>query len=148
MEYSFDDLIGLGERSLRFDIALFSNNNLIGLIEYDGEYHDNKNTYMEEASYNQLVEHDILKNEYCIKNNISLLRINNNQIQDIPILVLYFLSQIELSDVIKSNIKSDFNNKMDKLIYINNNKKANIQNELDVINNKIKFYESLRTFPL
>lgn len=73
-EYSFDDLLGIGGQSLRFDFAIFDNNdNLKFLIEYDGEFHFEK--YYESQNFKELQIHDKLKNEYCQNNNINLIRI-------------------------------------------------------------------------
>jgi hypothetical protein len=72
-QYSFDDLRGVGNRKLKFDFAIFNNNSLSYLIEYDGEQHSNsKSRY-----YNQnIVQHDKLKNIYVNKHSIVLIRIN------------------------------------------------------------------------
>lgn len=72
-EYIFDNLIGAGGRVLRFDFAVFNSGVLTHLIEYDGEFHYKKcNKYHD---LNKQKYHDKLKNEYCIKNNIPLIRI-------------------------------------------------------------------------
>ena len=74
-EYSFNDLKNKGK--LRFDFAIFdNNNNLIELIEFDGRQHTNDYTpwnsieTLKERQYR-----DNLKNDYCKKNNIKLIRI-------------------------------------------------------------------------
>lgn len=78
-EYVFTDLLSPKQGFLRFDFAIFDdNNNLIKLIEFDGETHDINfisgwNTY-EKIKYQQ--ECDELKNAYCQKNNIPLVRLN------------------------------------------------------------------------
>lgn len=69
-EYSFNDLIDV--LPLRFDFALFRNDRLIGLIEYQGEQHYNPSN----GFYNEtIIEHDKMKKEYCQKNNIPLIEI-------------------------------------------------------------------------
>lgn len=68
-EYSFNDL--QDKAKLRFDFAIFKNNQLIGLIEYNGSQH-----YSEPEKFNHygiLQKHDIMKIEYCNQNNIPLL---------------------------------------------------------------------------
>ena len=69
-EYKFNDLKNI--QPLRFDFAIFNNNTLQFLIEFDGKQHYTgpeaswKNTRtLEEIQYA-----DNLKNEYCIKNKI------------------------------------------------------------------------------
>lgn len=73
-QYKFDGLIGTGGGLLRFDFAIFDNKeNLQYLLEYDGEMH-----YEETGVGNDLNKqkiHDDIKNKYCEKNNIELLRI-------------------------------------------------------------------------
>ncbi len=72
-EYSFDDLIGVGGGLLRFDFAIFNNNELKLLVEYDGEFHFVK--FYEEQDFEKLQIHDKRKDRYCKNNNIPLLRI-------------------------------------------------------------------------
>ena len=74
-QYSFNNLLGYNNGKLRFDFALFDkDNNLIGLIEFQGEQHfypikafGGEKTFME-RKFN-----DKQKIEYCNNNNISLL---------------------------------------------------------------------------
>lgn len=66
-EFSFNDLFDI--LPLRFDFAIFKNNKLFCLIEFQGEQHFNSsNGYFSEI----LIEHDKMKVEYCKKNNIKL----------------------------------------------------------------------------
>lgn len=71
-EYTFKDL--KDNDFLRFDFAIFNeNNNLIKLIECNGEQHYDKNNLL----YNEkLALHDKMKIEYCYKNNIKLIIID------------------------------------------------------------------------
>lgn len=77
-QYKFKNLFGIGGRLLRFDFAIFEDEEndkvkLKYLIEYDGEFHYEK--IYEDDGYEILQYHDKLKNEYCKTNNIPLLRI-------------------------------------------------------------------------
>jgi hypothetical protein len=73
-QYSFDDLVGDGNRLLRFDFAIFDkDNNLSFLCEYDGEFHYKK--IYAEHDFEGQVHRDGLKNKYCETNKIDLLRI-------------------------------------------------------------------------
>jgi len=70
-EYMFDDLYDI--YPLRFDFALFDNeNNLKGLIEYQGEQHwcESNGFYSKD-----IVRHDEMKREYCKNHNIQLFEI-------------------------------------------------------------------------
>lgn len=77
-EYTFNDLKGARNGSLRFDFAIFDlDNTLIKLIEFDGRQH----VYGPDGSWSQcypkelLQENDRRKNEYCKIHNIELIRI-------------------------------------------------------------------------
>lgn len=74
IQYSFDNLIGINGGLLKFDFAIFDfNNNLLFLIEYDGEFHFEKQ--YDYDGFETLQIHDGLKNQYCKDNKIELLRI-------------------------------------------------------------------------
>ena len=47
-------------------------------IEYDGEQHFKQNIYWNQTIdvFNNVVKNDNIKNDYCMKNNINLLRIS------------------------------------------------------------------------
>ena len=73
-EYSFEDL--KDQKNLRFDFAVFKDNKLFGLIEYQGQQH-----YEESSPFNHyglLQIHDEMKIEYCKRNNIKLLILNKS----------------------------------------------------------------------
>lgn len=86
-EYTFDDCIYITK--LRFDFAVFNNSNLVCLIEYDGEAHDKpvsfgcKDEDKVLKKFKEGKERDNIKNEYCKKNNIPLIRIHYTQFGDI-----------------------------------------------------------------
>ena len=63
-EYTFDDLISSKNYYLRFDFAIFKDNNLLFLLEYDGEQHFKswENSYYNEEKLERLQENDSLKN--------------------------------------------------------------------------------------
>ena len=72
-EYTFKDL-----PQRRFDFAIFNKDNqLVELIEYDGEQHFTYNAtwYQNEEEFKKGQQRDKEKNEYCLKNHIKLLRI-------------------------------------------------------------------------
>jgi len=75
-EFSFDGLIGDARYPLRFDFAIFNDEektSLNCLIEYDGEFHFKQ--YFKEQNYRKMQRYDKKKNEYCVKHHIQLLRI-------------------------------------------------------------------------
>lgn len=83
-EYCFTDL--KDEGFLRFDFAIFNNNQLSYLIEYDGELHFiDSDAWSGHFNYNNLHKHDLMKNEYCISHNIPLIRIPYTQLKKLSI---------------------------------------------------------------
>ncbi|MEM5592773.1 zinc-ribbon domain-containing protein [Niallia circulans] len=93
-QYTFNDLTGLGNGLLKFDFAILTENKdeLLFLIEYDGEFHYRK--FYEEQNYETLLTHDNLKNEYCKNNNIRLLRIPYWDFDNIETLINEFYKNI------------------------------------------------------
>lgn len=75
-EYSFQDLIG-DKKPLRFDFAILNENDeIIYLIECQGEQHKKAIEYFGgEESYQKLVRYDNLKKEYCQKHSYKILYI-------------------------------------------------------------------------
>jgi len=73
----FEDLLSDKGNPLRFDFIIFNNNNeLFYLIEYDGKQHyEWQIGWQTKINFETLQYHDKLKNAYCLKNNIPLLRI-------------------------------------------------------------------------
>ncbi len=66
--------MGIGGGLLKFDFAVFGlKNNLVVLIEYDGEFHFEKQ--YSDDKFERVKIHDKFKNQYCKNNNIPLLRI-------------------------------------------------------------------------
>lgn len=74
-QFSFSDLCGKNNIPLRFDFAIFQDNKLIYLIEYQGIQHY-KNIYnLSLDEYQYSLERDELKRQYCQLNNITLIEI-------------------------------------------------------------------------
>ena len=77
-EYNFSDLKSRTGSLLYFDFAIFNGNNQLDrLVEYDGEQHFSSKgdlVYFSDT-LEQRQENDALKNEYCKKHNIKLIRI-------------------------------------------------------------------------
>ena len=95
-EYTFQDL--RDKQLLRFDFAIFIGKDFY-LIEFDGKQHfDKTSMFYREELYN----HDLLKQEYCIKNNIPLIRIPYDRLgkitlQDLLLSTSNYLYKGELS---------------------------------------------------
>lgn len=69
-QYSFNDL--LYKDKLKFDFAIFNNNELLCLIEYNGiQHYDTSNSWYSEENKKR----DNLKKEYCKQHNILLIEI-------------------------------------------------------------------------
>lgn len=81
-EYSFKDCKYV--LPLRFDFAVFNKNKLSFLIEFDGKQHFRPcDYYGGEKSFKETKLRDSIKNEYCKKNNIKLIRIPYKQFDNI-----------------------------------------------------------------
>ena len=71
-EKKYDDCIGR-KKKLPFDYFLPIQNIL---IEFDGEQHCKKKFKMSDKDFEELQKNDKIKNEYCKKHNINLIRIS------------------------------------------------------------------------
>jgi hypothetical protein len=70
----FNDCLSLKSVNLRFDFYLYEKNIC---IEYDGEQHFHINEYFGgEDGYKKTKQNDNIKNDYCLENNIKLIRIS------------------------------------------------------------------------
>lgn len=74
-QYKFDNCID--KRKLPFDFYLPDYNTC---IEFDGEQHFRINNTWGEKSFLQTQKHDLIKTNFCSKNNIKLIRIKYNEI--------------------------------------------------------------------
>lgn len=70
-EYTFNDLIATAGYPLRFDFAIFQNDKLICLIEYQGEQH----YWGYQYGYTQREITDPMKRQYCTERDIPLFEI-------------------------------------------------------------------------
>ena len=79
-EYQFNDLLSENNIPLRFDFAIFNNDNSLKcLIEYDGEQHFKPiEQFGGQEAFEELKQRDKIKNNYCREHNINLLRISKD----------------------------------------------------------------------
>lgn len=86
-QYSFSDLRTEKGGVLKFDFAIFKDNALYKLIEFDGRQHfyGPDGTWTHSETLEQIQHRDNLKNIYCEQNGISLLRIPHTDIGKITI---------------------------------------------------------------
>ena len=78
-EYSFDDLISPENKLLRFDFAILKEDGTLShLIEFDGETHDFNHIsgWNTEEKVTKQIKYDKIKDEYCKRKNIRLIRIS------------------------------------------------------------------------
>lgn len=82
-EYSFQDL--KVKNFLRFDFAIFENNQLSYLIEFDEKQHFTgpEAKWKNSHSLEKIQEYDKIKNDYCKKNNILLKRIPYTDLKEL-----------------------------------------------------------------
>lgn len=92
-QYTFSNLFSNREcDKLYYDFAIFNNNYLLYLIEYDGIQHFESNHF--QNNLETVRKNDLLKNQYCFNNKIPLIRIPYNQqytINDLKIETTKFL---------------------------------------------------------
>ena len=98
-EFIFSDLVSENNIPLRFDFAVFENDKLAYLIEYDGEQHFlNKTDKIWADSLEKRQVRDKVKNQYCLNNNITLYRIpyweKNNLTFDLITADKYLITKI------------------------------------------------------
>lgn len=76
-EYSFADLYSSNGRPLRFDFAVFDDDNeLMFLIEYQGiQHYIAKSKFGGNSGLKKQQYNDLLKREYCKRHNIILIAI-------------------------------------------------------------------------
>lgn len=87
-QYTFPDLKGVGGKNLRFDFAIFDNNNVLShLIEYNGLQHYEKPEGAWGIEYNSLIQNDQRKKDYCNTHNIKLKIIKYNESYDLNDLI-------------------------------------------------------------
>ena len=74
-EYSFPDCVDINP--LRFDFAIFKDDQLICLIEYQGEQHYKYNDFFfkNKEHYERVINRDNIKRKYCEENNHVLIEV-------------------------------------------------------------------------
>lgn len=75
-QYKFNDCRGI-KHALPFDFAIFCDDEILLLIEFDGLQH-----FMPkfgDESFNEIKKNDNIKNDYCLRNNIPLVRVKYNR---------------------------------------------------------------------
>lgn len=74
-QYSFPELLG-DYLPLRFDFAIFDNDTILALIEYQGEQHyQNREFFETHQSFEKRQGYDQRKRDYCKNNNLTLIEI-------------------------------------------------------------------------
>lgn len=89
--------------NLRFDFAILNNDGTLNsLIEFDGEQHFHPIKFCASwtdddvsKNFELIKERDKIKNEYCMKNNIKLLRIPYTEFENIDDIITSFLKEIK-----------------------------------------------------
>lgn len=101
-QYIFDDLVSdITGYPLRFDFAVLDNSgNMCFLLEYDGQQHFSGNRFSPDKSENEMKfkrtkKYDEMKNQYCIDNNIDILRIPYMEFENIEDIISNKLKEKE-----------------------------------------------------
>lgn len=84
-QYSFSDLRNI--RPLKFDFAVFEDDKLLFLVEFDGRQHYTgpEATWTHSHTLEEIQRADIQKNNYCIQKGYKLKRIPYYKIRDISL---------------------------------------------------------------
>jgi hypothetical protein len=91
-EKTFSGLKGIGNGNLRFDFCCTINNQIY-LIEYDGKQHfEPVEIWGGQLTLERRQKHDKIKNDYCEKNNIKLLRISYEEKTRIKTHIIEFIN--------------------------------------------------------
>lgn len=96
------------KRQLYFDIAIFDKENLVCLIEYDGQQHFKSiPIFGGDERYIESRIKDQIKNKFCEDNNIPFIRIAFDQMKELEKMLLKFFSELGLGYIFlqNSNIK-------------------------------------------
>jgi hypothetical protein len=89
-QYKFEDCKYI--HKLAFDYAVFVNDKLFILIEFDGIQHfESRSFFGGEEGLKEIQRNDNIKNEYCKNNNIPLLRIAYTNYKNIDEILEKFL---------------------------------------------------------
>lgn len=108
-EFSFSDLVGVHGKKLRFDFAIFENENIKYLIEFDGRQHYTgpEASWHNGQSLEEIQEHDKRKNEYCLSHNFILKRVPFFNIKQVSYDSLFNSTQYDVSsNTIYEDIKT------------------------------------------
>lgn len=74
-QFCFYNLKSVNNNLLFFDFAIIYEDELLGLIEFDGRQHYERINLYTEKQFKDLQENDKIKNTFCKENNIPLIRI-------------------------------------------------------------------------
>lgn len=86
-QYTFSDLKGVNGGALRFDFAVFYNGKLSHLIEYNGKQHYEKPKGSWDEDWENQIENDKRKVQYCKEHGIELRIIKYDEKYDIYSLI-------------------------------------------------------------
>lgn len=131
VEEVMSDLLGSKGSNLRFDYAIYEDDKILGLIEYDGQYHDGTLS---------IIEYDELKNNYCLDKNIPLLRINHKENHMIHQNLYSFLINFKIKfneEYLKEKIKEEISESNSKILELES-KRKNILRNLNSLENQIE----------
>ena len=93
-EQSFPNLVSQKNRRLRYDFAIYKNNNVIGLIEFQGDQHFQAVEYFGgQEEFVKRQYHDQLKRNYAQTHNIPLLYLTKEN--DLESEIKFFLNTIK-----------------------------------------------------
>ena len=82
------------KKALPFDFAIKKNDNVVGLIEYQGIQHFEEREHFGKENFLMTQYRDQIKIKFCLENNIPLLAIPYTAKKEIPMLLKKFIASI------------------------------------------------------
>ena len=98
-EASFEDLIGLGGRRLKYDFKVFLNDEDYIFVEFDGIQHrrpvrfGSMTSKQAKKAFKKTRAHDLLKDDYALWEGVNLLRIPCNLYDQVDVIVESYIKQ-------------------------------------------------------
>lgn len=104
-QYEFEGLVGIKGKNLRYDFGITDDNEMpICMLEYDGIFHYEKQ--YDDDGYETIQIHDKIKNNFCERNNIPLIRIPYWEYDNIEKILDNYFNNNDLTYVVNKDKKN------------------------------------------
>lgn len=89
-QFVFSNLKSVNNKFLFFDFAIIENEELLGVIEFNGQQHYRQGLNYSDKQFKDLQKNDTIKKEYCQSNNIPLIIVRYDEIKELTFENLIF----------------------------------------------------------